>query len=197
MKIDYVVLKIFVSVTLLIFLSCSQKSKENDVHIVPVGQYDYHGNPLPAVIYYAEFNFIVDSVGQVYFYKQKENRMICGTGRDSFELPEYINLTPLDIIQVPENGIEDFIKLNIVNSTYNRKAITIGSVKDTIKSKPLTKMFSFFKDSTYQLPRLFRRATFEERIVLKYYQSGDYFNPNDINWDSTQIKMHENIEPDK
>src|SRR5665213_3555846 len=58
--------------------------------------------PPPFILYpyYADYNFIVDSTAIFYFQRERRRRL-CGTGIDSSTPPDFINLKPKDLIQIP------------------------------------------------------------------------------------------------
>jgi hypothetical protein len=190
-------LKILLPFLLAAFISCSQKStRTDDIYIVPERwkpQVDTNSNepppPPPIRAYYLTSNFIIDTAGQVYFYQQEQYGWFCGTGINWDTPPAFIDLKPKDIIRVPINGITDFVKVNILNLDSNYRRVAIASIKDTIKSEGLTKLFKEFNDRSNKIKWIFRKATQEEDIVLKYKELNRQYYPNDIKWDSTKTQF--------
>ena len=189
---------------LIVFVSCSQRQKDtSDTFIVPVRkkpeiktQPNEPPPPPPIQTYYLPLNFIIDTAGQVYFYQQQQYGWFCGTGIDWDTPPAFIDLKPKDLVQVPVTSIEDFIKLNIVKLDSNDRRIAIASLKDTINSVGLAKIFNVFKDTTNKIKWTFRKATQEEAIVLAYKEHNREYYSDNIKWDSSKIRFARNIKSD-
>ena len=168
---------------LFFFISCSEQTKNtNETFIVP----NLTTKPPPPVDIYLPFNFIVDSSGKIFYYQQ---HIIFGSNDVVEELPAFINLRPKDIVQIPTNNIEDFIKLNILSSNNSEKFVAIALSLDTIKSEPLSKIRMMFDDTSNHVKWLIRKMTQEEKIVLQYKEKNENYYPNDIKWDSTKIRF--------
>jgi|SRR6185312_4149359 len=188
-------IKIFLPFLLTVFISCSrQPARTDDVYIVPQRQkpkVDTTLNepppPPPIQIYYLATNFIIDTSGEVYFYEQPQYGWFCRTGLDWDTPPEFIDLKPTDIVQVPINSITDFIKLNILSLDSNDRRVAIASIKDTIQSVGLSKILAASNDNSNKIKWTFRKATQEENIVLKFKKLNRRYNSEDIKWDSTEI----------
>ena len=180
---------------LILLCSCSEQTpNENETFIVPIRKkplYDTLGNvppkPPPIQTYYLPSNFIIDTAGHLYFYQQQQYGWFCGTGIEWDTPPEFINLKPKDIVQLPIENIDSFIKLNIINLESPYRLVAIASLRDTVQSVGLSKIMSTFKDTTNHIKWLFRKATQEETIVLNYKQSGREYYSDDVQWDSTKI----------
>jgi len=187
--------KILFPFLLTFFISCSQQpTRIDDVYIVPQKakpQVDTTFNeppPAPPIqTYYLTTNFIIDASGEVYFYAQPQYSFYCGTGLNWDTPPKFLDLKPKDIIQVPINSLIDFIKLNVLSLDVNQRRVAVASVKDTIQSVGLSKIFEVCKDNSNEIRWLFRKATEEENIVLKYKKHNWRYYPEDIKWDSTKI----------
>jgi hypothetical protein len=98
-----------------------------------------------------------------------------------------MDLKPEDIVQVPINGLADFIKLNVLSLDINQRRVAIASVKDTIQSIGLSKVLAVCKNNSNEIRWLFRKTTQEENIVLKFKKLKWKYYPEDIKWDSTKI----------
>jgi hypothetical protein len=167
---------------LFFFISCSDQTKNiNETFIIP----NLTTKPPPVDIY-LPFNFIVDSSGKIFYYQQ---HIIFGSNDVVEELPAFINLRPKDIVQIPTNNIEDFIKLNILSKNSSEKLVAIALSVDTIKSKPLSKIKMMFDDSSNHVKWLIRKVTQEEKIVLQYKEKNENYYPSEIKWDSTKIRF--------
>ncbi len=150
--------------------------------------------PPPVQTYYLPANFIIDSTGQVYFYQQQFAWMICGTGIEWDTPPEFINLKPKDIVRVPINDLTDFVKINILNLDSNNRRVAIASLKDTVESDGLSKLFKLVNSKSNNIKWLFRKATQEERVVMKFKELNRSYYPSEIEWDSTKIRFPAKIE---
>jgi hypothetical protein len=134
-------------------------------------------------------NFIIDTAGEVYYYQQPQYSFYCGTGLDWDTPPKFINLKPKDIVQVPINSLTNFMKLNVLSLAINQRRVAIASIKDTIQSIGLSKILAVCNDNSNEIRWLFRKATEEENIVLKYKKHNWRYYPEDIKWDSTKIRF--------
>jgi hypothetical protein len=187
--------KIFLPFLLTFFISCSQRpTRTDDVYIVPQRQkpqVDTIPNepppPPPIQTYYLATNFIIDTSGEVYFYEHPQYGWFCGTGFNWDTPPEFINLKPKDIVQVPINSINDFIKLNILSLDSDNRRVAVDSVKDTIQSIGLSKILVVCNDNSNKIRWTFRKTTQEENVVLKFKKLNMRYNSEDIKWDSTKI----------
>jgi hypothetical protein len=188
-------LKIVLPFLVTVFISCSQKpTKTDDIYIVPKREKPQVGikpneppPPPPIQTYYFPSNFIIDTAGQVYFYQQQQGGWFCGTGFEWDTPPEFIDLKPKDIVRVPIKDLTDFVELNIINLGSNERWVAIASIRDTIKSEGLTKLLKVFRDPSNNIKWTFRKATEEERIVLKFKERKWRYYSSDIKWDSTKI----------
>ncbi|MBS1669152.1 MAG: hypothetical protein JST58_17385 [Bacteroidetes bacterium] len=195
-------LKIFLPFLATAFISCSQKPTISDkIFIIPKrhkSQIDTKPNepppPPPIQTYYLPANFIIDTAGQVYFYQQQQYGWFCGTGIEWDTPPEFIDLKPKDLIRVPLNDITDFVKINIINLDSNDRRVSIASIKDTIKSEGLIKLFKIFNDTSNKIRWTFRKATQEESIVLKYKELNWKYYSDNIKWDSSKIRFPPTID---
>jgi hypothetical protein len=189
------IFKIFLPFLLTVFISCSQQpTRTDDVYIVPQREKPQDGTtpnepppPPPIQTYYLATNFIIDTSGEVYFYEQPQYAFYCGTGLDWDTPPEFIDLKPKDIVQVPINSITDFIKLNILSLDSNDRRVAIASLKDTIQSVGLSKILAACNDNSNKIRWTFRKTTQEENVVLKFKKLNKRYNSDDIKWDSTKI----------
>ena len=190
-----------------LILSCNQLIDEVDnTFIVPADsvlhpqEIDSQPPPPPPIKrYYFPSNFIIDTGGHIYFYQQKiETGWICGTGIEWDTPPTFIDLQPKDIIEVPSQHLDAFIKLNIQYLDNSDRQFAIGSVADTITSSGLATIFSIFKDKSNHINWVFRRTTQEEDVVLRFKKRKEkFYNSDEINWDLTKIllppKFEDNI----
>ena len=143
--------------------------------------------PPPPKIYYFPSNFIIDTGGHVYYYQQKiQGGWVCGTGMEWDIPPSFIDLQPKDIVEIPSETVDVFIKANIQFIDKSDRQFAIGSTVDTITSVGLSKILSIFKDTSYHITWTFRRTTQEENIVLSYKKSKERYYSDEVKWDSTK-----------
>ncbi|WP_396169635.1 hypothetical protein [Flavobacterium sp.] len=148
--------------------------------------------PLPiAGFSYGNNIFIIDKKTNIYYYQQEKiNGFICGTGRINDTIPEFINLKPENIIEIPKGCIDDFIKLNIRKGERNR--INIASQLDTLTFDSYYIMMKAINNTCNENDRdvyIVRRTTQEEDTVLKFVGNDKYYFPKEINWDKKRIKF--------
>jgi len=168
---------------LFFFISCSDQRKNiNETFIVPNSTI----KPPPPINIYLPFNFIVDSSGKIFYYQQ---HIIFGSDDVVEELPAFINLRPKDIVQIPTNNIEDFIKLNILTNSSSERLVAIALSLDTVKSETLSKIRTMFNDTSNHVKWLIRKVTQEEKIVLQYKKKNNNCYPSEIKWDSSKIRF--------
>ena len=163
--------------------------KNTDTFIVP------GDNPKDLVKeFYFNYNLIIDTGNHIFYYQRPIVRS-CGNIEewDKLKIPYFLGLKPNDIIQIPSDNIEQFLKLNMLNSEYQRWA-SIASTVDTIKSSGLFKIMSLFNDTLNNVKWIFRKTTIEENIVLQYKKSGNTYSPDEIKWDSTKTLFPETIQ---
>ena len=180
---------------MILVLGCYQpKDKVDNTFIVPTDSRllpKKEGNrpspPLPKE-YYFPSNFIIDTGGHIYFYQQRiKSGWNCGTGTERNTPPLFIDLQPEEIVEIPTQNLEDFIKSNIQYIEGSDRQFAIASVADTITSLGLAKIFSFFKDKNQDINWTFRLTTQEENVVLSFKKSKEkYYNADGIKWDSTK-----------
>jgi hypothetical protein len=177
------------------FYSCSSNlNKDIDTFIVPeptkaviIDTLNNFPPPPPARTYYFPFNFIVDSAGQIFFYQLQLPSWTCMIGRGWDTPPEFIDLHPTNIVRVPEEGIPEFIKLNILTQDSSIRRVAIASMLDTIHSPALSKVMAVLQDSASHAKWLLRKTTMEEEVVLDHKKKQRAYLADEIKWDSTKV----------
>jgi hypothetical protein len=145
--------------------------------------------PPPIQTYNLPFNIIVDSSGQLFYFQTRIYSFYCGTGIEWDTPPEFLDLHPKDIILLPEKGIEEFIKQNIELVEPKFRRVAIASLKDTVRSDGLVKVFKVLRDTSIHVHWEFWDVTQEERVVLDYKKRNEYYDANYIKWDSSEISL--------
>lgn len=143
--------------------------------------------------YYSDKNFIIDETGRIFFYgRRKYSRWVCGedVSDGSVPIPEFINLHPAEIIEIPQNSIEDLIKLNAAKKEFEWNFAVIASARDTFTSPALHRLLTQLYKHKKAL-HIIRRMTEEEKIVMRYKKSGEPYDPDRIEWDTTKTVFPE------
>lgn len=180
--------KILLLIFLTLCLGCTGKTeKETDIVIIPND--DSKGAPKE---FYFSYNFIIDTGNHIFYYQRPISRS-CHVLNSWDRIPPFLELRPNEIIEIPTNNIEQFLKLNMLNSEYLKSA-SLASPVDTIKSQGFLKIISLFKDPSYKVEWVFRKTTIEENIVLDYKKKREEYSPDEIKWDSTKTLFSETIE---
>lgn len=180
------------------FISCRQQNKGYTFIVPPDTMPTYKQSdsgipkpPPPNRAYYFASNFIIDKEGKVYFFQQQYK--LNHEKVDWNTPPVFINLAPKDIVEIPDDNVEEFIKLNILNRDTLKRDISIASEKDTIRSVGLSKIIAICNKNEYHIRWKFRKVTQEETIVLSYKKNQKDYYPYEINWDTTRIIIPMNI----
>ena len=171
---NLVYMKNFIILLMIFSISCDQPAAPNNVFIVGTRKRsklnDDNNKPIPPpppyMDYYQPVNFIIDSAGNVYYFKREQHGWYCGPSKAWDAPPDFINLKPEDIIKIPTENIDTFIMKNILPLDEGSRHVAIGSLKDTIQSAGLSKIMAVCKSPSNGIVWEFRRATDEERQVL-------------------------------
>ena len=188
---------------LALFSGCIQpENNSNNLFIVPVRSLQFNKtqrNELPPPIqiqsYYLRYNFIIDIDGKVYFYQQEIDGSYCGIGIEWNTPPSFIDLRPNDILEIPSEQIEQFIKSNILYLKNSERLFAIASTADTIFSAGLYKIFIVLKDTSNHIDWVFRKTTQEENVVLRYKKNNKTYYAEEIKWDSTKTLFYHEFSP--
>ncbi|WP_296143596.1 hypothetical protein [uncultured Flavobacterium sp.] len=174
---------------ILVFISCTEKSKTKNIEqkIYVISKEDSIQNLSFQIEYpdYAQNNFIIGNNNKVYFYRTSPV-MICIPQKK--HPPEFIDLKPNDIIELPVSSIGEFVHLNFGGESRRKSIISIASFTDTIKSDSFKHLLSSF--ATEKIAKYFiRRTTLEEEIVLIHKTKDLFYFPEEVNWDTTRINF--------
>jgi hypothetical protein len=144
--------------------------------------------PPPPIVYYSKHNIIVDDEGCLFYFTIKDKgNQDCGTGITNDKKPEFLRLTPSELIKVPEDSIKSFVQK--VRPEYGKLFISFSSVKDTFQSPSLSKLIKLYDYHKTLTAYSLRIATTEEKVVLEHKKSGRPYNPNEINWNPANIDI--------
>jgi hypothetical protein len=147
--------------------------------------------------YYLTYNFIIDTGSHIYFYQREPYFTRCGYVNwwQEIRIPPYIRLEPKDLLEVPQNALDEFLKLNILNADTWKREVVISAPTDTVVSFALSKIMKIFTDSANHVKWKFRKITQEEEIVLSYKKTSYlYYGDTGIRWDSTKTLFPELLE---
>ncbi|PXY45341.1 hypothetical protein [Flavobacterium hydrophilum] len=191
--------RVFIGFIICLLLNCSKK--ENTIENTPyiMSKKDIITNisnkpkdknippppPIPGWLFYGTNTFIIDKDSKIYYSQREKIGRICGYKFDD-TIPHFINLQPKDLIEIPNNMISDFIKLNYKDNFQN---ITfIASTLDTLKTQNYFDLINAIESSLDQNDSYFiRRTTQEEDTVFKYKKNNEYYNSENIKWDKKRI----------
>jgi hypothetical protein len=144
--------------------------------------------PLPGAFYYSDVNFLVEE-GTTYYFKVEniEKQNSCMPIQKTDFRPEFIGITPNDIIEIPTSEFETTFHENI-RPEYGKGFFSLASAKDTFYSKEwsiIMKEVSADKKNNWLW--IVRKMTQEEKVVLEHKKSGKEYDPKAIAWDTTTI----------
>jgi hypothetical protein len=183
-----------------IYFGCSNMTESpSAIFIIPKENVNVNRDPfddVEAKQYYYPYNFIADTGGHIFFYQQPVIYRTCGfvSWSDTISIPPFIDLRPINIIEIPSTNLEEFIKLNIINAEVWRREVSIASTLDSIQSTGLSKIFSILKDTAAHVKWKFRAATQEEKIVLEFKKNKKQYYSDEVKWDSTKILFMKTVE---
>lgn len=191
--------RVFIGFILCLFLNCSKKENTIGNTTYIISKKDIITNisnkpkdknippppPIPGWLFYGTNTFIIDKDSKIYYFQREKIGRICGHKFDD-TIPHFINLQPKDLIEIPNNMISDFIKLNYKDNFRN---ITfIASTLDTLKTQNYFDLINAIEASLNENDLYFiRRTTQEEDTVFKYKKNNDFYNSDDIKWDNNRI----------
>lgn len=171
-------------------ISCNKKSsitKKTVRKIYIISEEDSLQNLSLQIEYpdYAQNNFIIGDSNKIYFYRTAPV-MICTPQKK--HPPEFINLEPNDIIELPVSSIGEFVHLNFGGELRRKRIISIASFTDTIKSDSFRYLLTSF--ATEKIAKYFiRRTTLEEEVVLNHKTKDLSYFPEEVDWDTTRINF--------
>ena len=146
----------------------------------------------PGWLIYGTNTFILDKNSNIYYFQGNRIGLVCLTGSGNDTIPYFFDLQPKDLIEIPNNCIADFVKLNYKKEIRN--LTFISSQLDTLQSKNFYDLIKAIRISCQGMDGYYiGRTTQEEDTVLKYKKNNEYYNFENIKWDKTKIKFPEYI----
>lgn len=146
--------------------------------------------PLPPALseHYSSHNFIVDSIGSVYYFHHDTPLLpSCGTGITEDSYPaNFINLKPEQLVKLSSDEIKIFVNNEVLNDTVygSQRIIFFGSEKDTFQSDDFSKIIEILDNDDRTL--LLRRVTQEESEVLNHKKRNIPYDYHLVKWDSVR-----------
>lgn len=190
--------KAILLLTIIIITGCKEKKELRTYTVVPDIDHwekDSMGNYIKSSIrfeYYGYKNIIIDSLDNFYYYSYEIpfKGMCVIEDKKEIPAPDFINLKPLDIIDLDENNIEKFASSNLANKNpLKTNIIVFSSQRKEFTSPVLDKILSELNNSENNL-YMIRSTTEEERIVLEHYKNGEDYYYFSIDWDTTKVKLN-------
>ncbi|KAF2329682.1 hypothetical protein [Flavobacterium ginsenosidimutans] len=185
-----------------LFLNCSKKEnqaiKQNFAYIISNENKEYLKElkikkiPPPPPGFYGHNQILIDKDNNFYFYHIETIGWRC-VQSPSDTIPDFINIEPNDIVQIPSYSLIDFIKQNVASRDERHTMLVFASQNDTIKNKDFKKTLDFLNSPSASKIKYFtiRRSTQEEDTVLNYKKINKHYNSDYIKWDNTKIKFLE------
>ncbi len=182
-------MKVVACIFVLFLSACTHLEQPAFTYVLPDHPNNVGHQDTLQIPFYAPFNFIFDSSGNLFYYQQQRGILDCGTDYD-YTTPAYIGLQPQHIIQLPEEaGIKDFLKTNVYSVVSDYRVVSIASLQDTIKAPALMLLMGSFSNSANHTRYYIRKATQEETVVLNHKLKGASYNVDNIAWDSSKIRF--------
>lgn len=138
--------------------------------------------PTPLSGFYSYNNIIIDQKGDFYFYQKEYTPWHC-IPSEGDTIPDFFNISPIEIIKIPNNSIADFINQNVSNKNEMKRILIVASQNDTIKNSIILSFLNQNSLGHFEI----RRTTQEEDTVLKYKKNNLYYNSENIKWDNERI----------
>ncbi len=179
-----------------IFTSCKSKpkydyiiSKEDSIYKTT------HTRPdgivlLPPNVRFGRYNFIIDSVYNVYFYSFQEPKQISGVSDEIEDKLAY--LKPNYLFKIPR-GLEPifFVENVVLQKTSEKiKTINVASFNDTIKTDFIKYLKNIQRKDSSGYSLKIRRVLPEERQVLTYKLAGKPYFPHYREKDSSYKEIN-------
>ena len=179
--------------------SCNKKIENKEIYYIIQNENKQIENPndppMPPLVFYGYFNFIIMDGSDVYFYDKHPSNMNC-EDRDGVH-PPFLNLYPKDIKKVKLNDLNKFLE-EVYSESKQKESLdtlkyehfetqrsfftAISSQKDTITNNALKVIIDFMQKKEFTR-YLIRNWTEEEKYVVLAKQKKLTYNPNEIKWD--------------
>lgn len=175
------------SLVLLALSSCCEKYKNK--YVISTKQYlseisykTKEKQDLEPVLFYGNFNFVLDSSNKVYFYS---NKIVLGCGYDDLSKPKFINLKPSEIRTIDTDSLDYFLASLKLNTKYSSEMV-ISSLSDTIYCRELDFILDYIGKQKTNLVYQIRERTEEESIVLQHLKQNKPYNSDLVDWKETR-----------
>ncbi len=172
----------------LFLISCTEKlpaKKADEIYVISEKDSAYNLMGFQEQDYYSKYNLILGDSNKIYFFNYFNHSVMNCIPSDN--PPHFLNLKPSDLILLPFESIDKFIEINDDQSNISQRSIyNIISPYDSIKSKAFQNIMKGFA-SVKQKRYIVRRTTFEENQVLLHKINHLYYDPREVNWDTTKV----------
>lgn len=144
--------RIFIGIIMcLLLLNCSKKKEKkivkNNPYIISkenIETLEYLKKrkippppPPPGQLFYGTNAFIIDKDSNLYYFQGNKSVLACSTGSENDTIPYFIDLQPKDLVEIPNNCIADFVKLNykkeIRNLTFISSQLDTFAIKELLR----------------------------------------------------------------
>ncbi len=163
----------FSSLVFLIFFSCNvDKAHKDKGQSYIITQEDSSakqrwkdkGMPPPPFLIYGDYNFVVDTSGNVYLHRKSIPLGFYDTAIDTSELAS-VHLDTSDFVSMSQKDMENFLT-NAASNWNTKKSVVIASFSDTIRAGIIYQLIDALKDNGTIRRWNIRKVTKEEATVL-------------------------------
>lgn len=131
--------------------------------------------------FYGPANIIIDTSNVSYFYNYRLQYHSCCVDRSNLNTAEFINLTPYQMVVIPNEYLESFLDINLKKNSREHIFLSIASPVDTIKQESFRIIAEYLKKHPKRYYFAIRLITEEEKNVL-------YCKKNNIEYDKDHFK---------
>jgi len=162
--------------------------KENNSSIYIISQQDRTTNlNRQKNLFYSEFNFIMDTSGELYLHKKDSLLNCCSTGAN-YSYPDYIGLMPADLNLVSDDDLEIILDSITHKPKPSINYIQIATFSDTLQNKVFFHLLKKLKARKIELYNV-RLATEEETEVLRAKKQNSSYDFYKVKWKSRFSNM--------
>lgn len=117
--------------------------------------------------FYYNYNLIIDTSDVCYFYQCEIKHKGCSSDDLDNKIPDLINLSPSQMVVIPNACLEEFLDANLMNTHLNKyKILSVSSPVDTIRQQSFKLIADYVKKKHGSVLCGIRLMSEEERNVL-------------------------------
>lgn len=132
--------------------------------------------------FYYNYNLIIDTSDVCYFYQYEMKYRGCFSDECDDKIPALINLSPSQMVVIPNACLENFLDANLINTHLSKhKILSVSSPVDTIRQQSFKLIADYVKKKHGSVLCCIRLMTEEEQNVL-------YCKKNNIDYDIENFK---------